>query len=119
MNDLIDGLLKINIENKENEIYLNWEGDSRDIDPASFLDPYLAGITEQIKTLGKKLIVNFKDLNSMNSSTVLPILKFIKNLEKESIQTEIIFDEESSWQKASFIPLSAITKLYKFVKVIR
>ncbi|MBN2533859.1 MAG: hypothetical protein JXB88_13270 [Spirochaetales bacterium] len=119
MRELTEGLLTIAIEEKDNEVCLKLEGDSRDIEPAVFLDPYFKEIVEEMKSKGKKLVVDFRNLNSMNSSTVLPIITFVRNLEEGSISTEIVFDLESNWQKASFIPLSAITKFYKFVKVIR
>ena len=89
MKNLTEGLLTINIEEKENEVNLNWQGDSRDAEPAAFLDPYFREIIEAMKSNGKKLIIDFKNLNSMNSSTVLPILTFIRNLEESSITTEI------------------------------
>jgi hypothetical protein len=119
MRELKEGLLTINIEENEDEVRLKLEGNSRDAEPAIFLDPYFKEILEDMKSNGKKLVVDFRNLNSMNSSTVLPIITFVRNLEEGSIRTEIVFDPERNWQKASFIPLSAITKLYKFVKVIR
>lgn len=118
MKELLCGKLNIILEEENNIIKMTWLGESREINPSSFLDPYLKEFAEQIKNNpGKSMIVDYSKLHTMNSSTVKPILFFIRLLEQESIHSEILYDDKSSWQRASFLTLAAITKFYKFVKI--
>ncbi len=118
MKELLCGKLNIIIEEENNIVRMTWLGESREINPSSFLDSYLKEFARQIKDYpGKNMVVDFSKLHTMNSSTVKPILLFIRLLELESINSEILYDDKSSWQRASFITLAAITRFYKFVKI--
>ncbi|MBN2737459.1 MAG: hypothetical protein JXR70_10800 [Spirochaetales bacterium] len=116
MENLHEGDLILSVSASGKQVILKWQGESRSKDPAGFLDPYLSNLVHSLDD--NDLVVDFRELESMNSSTVLPIINLIKKLEEKTINTEILYNENSSWQKASFIPLSAITKIYKHIKVV-
>ncbi len=118
MKELLCGKLNIIVEDEPNNITMTWLGESREINPSSFLDPYLTEVVTQVKTKNNKsLVVDFTKLHTMNSSTVKPILLFIRLLEEKGVKAEILYDDKLSWQRASFLALAAITRFYKFVKV--
>ncbi len=119
MKELLCGKLNIIVEEESNKVNMTWLGESREINPSSFLDPYLTDVVNQIENKGKKpLTVDFTKLHTMNSSTVKPILLFIKALEEKGVKAELFYNDKLSWQRASFLALAAITRNYKNVKII-
>ena len=49
----------------------------------------------------------------MNSSTIPPLLTFIKDLEESTTDATFLYNDEKDWQRASFKPLSIIAGRYK------
>lgn len=94
---------------------LIWKGKSIDRDPSSTLNPYLSGLMDDLK--GKKLEVDFSELEYMNSSTVPPIIELAKNLDKNKIESVISYNSSSSWQAASFKALETIVLKMENVEV--
>ena len=104
------------IEEKE-KIKIIWNGESLNLHPSKEIDPYFKSIIKQLPKI-KLIVIDFTHLKIMNSSTLPPILRFIKNLENSNIKTNVLYDTSKSWQCASFQPLSNITKNYKNIEVI-
>ena len=115
MEDLFFDELTIQIEDHNNEIIMKWKGKSRNKQPSETLIPYLNGIHQELK--GKKLIIDFKDLQRMNSSTVPSIVLFIKTLEKNGVETTILYDNTLAWQKASFMALETVILRYSNISI--
>ena len=107
--------LEIKITENENLVILKWLGHSRTLDPAVELNPYLNGVLNELQ--GKSILVDFTELVSMNSSTIMPIIFFIRKLEEHAVVSEILYNGKLSWQKASFIVIAEIIKNYKNVKI--
>ena len=118
MKELLSGKLNIILEDKDDSVTMTWLGESRDVNPSAILDPYLTEFIDSIKkTPNKKVLVDYSKLHSMNSSTVKPILLFIRLFEENSVSAKIIYDKNISWQKASFISLGIVTRSYQYVNV--
>lgn len=107
--------LHLDIEEMENTVFLRWKGISRHINPGSFLDPYLTKTLNNLK--GKSLVMDFTQLETMNSSTMLPIIKFFKKLEDNKIESQIKYNNQLNWQKSSFLTLKIVTSQYTYVKI--
>ncbi len=116
MKPLVYEDLEIDVALKEDLVIVDWIGKCRTLNPERVLDSYLIQIINIVK--GKKLEVRFDKLESMNSSTVPPILTFIKTLEENGIESSFLYNDREDWQRASFKPLSVISGKYKFVKII-
>ena len=54
MKELLCGKLNIIVEDEPNNITMTWLGESREINPSSFLDPYLTEVVTQVKTKNNK-----------------------------------------------------------------
>lgn len=115
MKSLIFEDLKIEVAQVDELVRVAWIGKCRTLNPENILDTYLAKLVEF--SLGKKIIVTFDKLESMNSSTVPPLLTFIKTLEENKIQGQFLYDDNEDWQRASFKPLSVIAGRYKHIKI--
>jgi len=107
--------LKIEVTEANNIVNVSWIGKCRTLNPEHVLDTYLAQLIQFVK--GKSVIVTFDKLESMNSSTVPPLLTFIKTLEENRIESQFLYDDKEDWQRASFKPLSVIAGKYEFVKI--
>ena len=107
--------LKIDIIEDKLVTSIIWRGRSRSLNPEKTLDRYLEEL--QPGLVGRKVIVDFTELEAMNSSTVPPLLTFIRELETRNIPAFVIFNDSEHWQKASFIPLTVLTDKFKFVKI--
>lgn len=107
--------LVIEVENFEDYIKVSWIGKCRTLNPEQVLDSYLARLTKSVK--GKKVMVMFDKLDSMNSSTVPPLLTFIKTLEDDGTEAVFLYDDKEDWQRASFRPLSVIAGKYRYITI--
>ena len=116
MKDFTNQDLIIEIKEENGVVSMNWLGNSISRKPSTELIPYFDQIME--KTHNKKLKIDFRNLDLLNSSSVPPIIQFIKRLEDNKILTEIIYKEDLEWQKKSFKALKNITKKFIHVKII-
>lgn len=118
MKELLSGKLNIILEEDDTLITMTWLGASRDINPSAILDPYVEEFINEMETKkDKTLIIDFSKLHIMNSSSVKPILLLIRLLEENSIKSEFLYDEQVTWQRASFMALAILTKSYQYVSV--
>jgi hypothetical protein len=106
MDNLIHDNLTIELVNDKSTVKMSWIGASDDRDPGHFLDLYLKTLIVQIAKM--ELIINFKQLEFMNSSTVPPFIRFIMDLNTNSIKTTIVYNKDSNWQVTSFRALKTI-----------
>jgi hypothetical protein len=108
------GALKILVKNDENKTMISFVGRSDDRNPAKFLNPFF---DELVNELDGELDVEFRELEFMNSSTVPPLLHFIKNLDKKGIQSCFYYSKDSRWQTASFKALKTISEALKSIRI--
>ncbi|MCB1190677.1 MAG: hypothetical protein H7A23_23135 [Leptospiraceae bacterium] len=107
--------LEIKVKKENSHISISWMGKSDNRNPSASLIPYFNGMIDEIK--GNSLRIDFTKLEYMNSSSVIPIIQFIKQLEGAAIPTEVVYDGSSSWQKKSFEALEKICNNLKNVNV--
>ncbi len=94
---------------------IKWLGVSQARDPASIINPYFEKLAEELQ--GGPVVVDFKKLEYMNSSTVSSIVAMCQLFEKKGIQTTLRYDKSSSWQEASFRALITLSKTMEHVVV--
>lgn len=114
MESLVTGELVIEIRDND-PLEIIWKGRMRDLNPSALLDNYLDGLIPHL--LDRTVIVDFSTMDSINSSTIPPILTFLSNLEKKRIRAQVRYDSKIYWQKASFKPLSVLTRDFRFVTI--
>ncbi len=115
MNNLKSGSLEIEVKESNGKVSVLWKGVSDERDPSSFLNPFLDRVTRVAK--GAECDVAFEKLEYMNSSTVQPIVQFIKKLNENEIKTLITYDAGSDWQPASFKALVSLSKMMPYISV--
>ena len=115
MDNLTSGSLEIKISKDSNRMVMTWLGQSDARNPSVDLNPYLDNVVSGLKN--SELLVKFDDLEYMNSSTVPPIIQFLKKLNTSEIKTLITYDSKSKWQAASFKALETFSGMLKFITV--
>lgn len=118
MRNLKQGSLELIINEMTNgkSVKMEWCGVSDNRNPSEFLNPYLDDVLNHYK--GKILLIEFQNLKFMNSSTVPPIIRFIKGCSNNGIETTITFSKNLEWQMATFKPLHTVCTVLKNVKVL-
>jgi len=106
--------LKLVMKKEDSLIVMYWEGESDEKDPSQRLVPFF---NEFIDTIDSDLKIVFNKLSYMNSSTIHPLVMFIKKLNERKINTELTYDKDSNWQAASFKALDSLTKVLTYIKV--
>jgi hypothetical protein len=115
MSNLKDNNLEIIFEEGSKNAIV-WKGKSEARDPSALINPYLNDIFDKLK--GKDLEMIFTELQYMNSSTVPPIIQFIKKLEEGKVKAVIKYSKDSKWQIASFKALETIVRTMENIKVV-
>ena len=115
MNDFSHAELRISLNGNADRVHMTWRGRSAAGNPGFRLNPYLNDLADELA--GRKLLVSFQKLEYMNSSTVSPVIQFVKNLNDRGIRTRITYDGRSKWQSASFKALGGLAIMLKHISV--
>ncbi len=115
MENFMGESLEIVLRNEGNKTFMAWKGQSDDRNPSILLDPYLDSLLDDLK--GSELNIEFEKLEYMNSSTVQPIVQFLKKLNTNEIKTIVTYDANSKWQSASFKALNTFSKMFPHITV--
>ncbi|QTA91091.1 hypothetical protein [Desulfonema magnum] len=115
MKNFDNGYLQIILTRKGGAVSMSWQGKSDDSNPSVSLNPYLEQLVNELK--GDELFIEYNTLKYMNSSTVMPIMQFMKNLEAGGIKTMITYDSGSDWQRATFSALQALSCIMNNITV--
>ena len=98
-----------------NNTFMTWLGQSDSRNSDRELNPYLDSLIEELKAA--ELTIKFSDMKYMNSSTVPPIIRFLKKLDTKGIKTLIIYNAESKWQATSFKALENFSEVLSCITV--
>ena len=99
-----NNMLRIEVEEDESTIYIKWLGKSVDREPGIFVTPILSRAIEKGEG-GKKVIMDFCNLEFMNSSTITPISKIMESAKSGNCRLSILYTQSINWQELSFSAL--------------
>ncbi len=89
----------------EQTFTLKFAGKSTEREPGRFITPILNDSIQYLFDKNKQLVLDFFDLEYMNSSTITPIIKFFDKIKKSKQQTLIYYNQSLRWQEMSFSAL--------------
>lgn len=101
------GALEINVKELGDKMEMDWQGKSDSKEAYGVLTDYFGKVIENIHGL-KAMNIKFNKLAYMNSSTVTPIVEFLRQLNDKAVQTTVFYDRNSEWQAMSFKALECI-----------
>lgn len=116
MKNLTSGGLTIEIIVDGPKTVMRWLGQSDSRNPAGELNPYMNELLDDLKNL--ELTIDFTELEYMNSSTVPPILQFLKKLNDQEVKTTVAYKAELKWQAASFKALETFSRMFTHLTVM-
>lgn len=97
--------LAIDISEDADSIRLEWRGRSTDREPGIFLLPHLERIMERCAAGKRSLILDFRNMEYMNSSTITPISKVLELGKEGNLAIRLIYDRKTKWQELCFSAL--------------
>lgn len=97
--------LTITVTERDAALEVIWLGKSTAREPRIFIQPILDEITEVAAKLQKQILMDFRRLEYMNSSTITPILRMLEDAAKENTPFSIVYDGKLRWQELNFSAL--------------
>lgn len=101
----VSNLLKIELEEKKDAIKISWSGKSIDREPGKFITPILVNAIKRSSGLNKKIILDFRELAYMNSSSITPVIKILERAKRGRTQIRVVYKKSLKWQDLSFSAL--------------
>jgi hypothetical protein len=82
-----------------------WSGKSTARDPAKFILRVLLDAAARSTESGALLILDFRDVSYMNSSTITPIIRMLDRAKRAETRVSVVYRKELHWQELSFSAL--------------
>lgn len=101
----VNNLLKIEVEENRDSINVNWFGKSIDREPGKFITPILLGVIRKSSAINKRVILDFRELTYMNSSSITPTIKILERARRGRTQITVRYRKSLKWQDLSFSAL--------------
>jgi hypothetical protein len=111
-------LLTIEVEENDTAICLKWIGKSADRTPGIFINPILNDVIQKGDAEAKEVILDFQDLEFMNSSSVAPIVKTLDRAKRGTSRVTIKYRKSLNWQELSFSALGVFKTKDDRIKII-
>lgn len=97
--------LSVEVTEHKDRIDVMWEGKSIDREPGEFLSPVLSKILQKANKGDKRIILDFRRLSYMNSSTITPVIKILERAKKGITKISILYEKAIKWQELNFSAL--------------
>lgn len=101
-----DSLLSISVTEDDEAITAVWSGKSIEREPGKFITPLLMRLIRRCSERDKRLLLDFRSIDFMNSSTITPLIKMLERAKRGSSRMTVIYDSESKWQELIFSALT-------------
>ncbi len=103
----------------DTSITIRFIGKSNERNPSKFISPILSDVLHQSDSGNKEIILDFKELEYMNSSTITPILKILDKATREkNYRIAIVYRQSLKWQDLSFSALKIFELKDNKIKII-
>lgn len=101
-----DGLLTIEVTEQGGDVRMLWKGESNDREPGRFLVPILSAALGRSQHGSKRLVIDFSEIEYMNSSTFGPVVKLLDEAAKGNQHRVLVeYSKSRKWQTLSFSAL--------------
>ena len=104
-----DDLLTIEVVEEGEQVIVRWSGRSTSLRPADFVMPIMLNAMGQAAAAGKRLVLDFFQLDHVNSSTITPIVKILETARRGQDRVTLVYNQSLNWQDVSFTALQVFT----------
>lgn len=108
--------LRVQVLDQGDSVRIVWHGVSETQDPELGIGQFLKDLLPSLA--GKKVVVDFRDLDYMNSATTLTVLQLIRELSARELETELRYSTGAEWQRIAFRSLKTVTQTLPRVHII-
>lgn len=117
VNQYAQGELTLDLAQTARELRLTWRGKSADRDPSRFLVPVLSDALRRARDARLPLVMDFSQLEYMNSSTFTPVVKALDESRRLAVPVVLEYSLERKWQALSFSALRTFETLDGRIKI--
>lgn len=103
--EMVNNHLRMKIERGRDLIVITWLGRSVDREPGRFITPILARALKEGSGAGKQIVMDFRGLEYMNSSTITPVIKALDRAKRGEVKMVVLYDRSLKWQDLNFSAL--------------
>ncbi len=97
-----NNLLTLDVTENDDNISVLWKGRSIERDPGVFITPLLVQIVKRSSDQGKRIMLDFTEIEYMNSSTITPIVKVLERARRGATRITVRYDKTLKWQELIF-----------------
>jgi hypothetical protein len=112
---LVEDRLTLYLESTKPAYTLYWEGECDFRNPLEVLTQPLNDLLPAVAD--RKLVLDFRGLTFMNSSSVTPLIAFIKTACSKGIPVHLIYEPRLSWQRITASSMRALMPLFTHLTV--
>lgn len=99
--------LTLEVREESETITVNWQGKSDEREPGRFLTPLLNKILERGGNGTKRIVLDFKQIAYVNSSTVTPIFRLLGDAKRGTHRVTVLYQKALKWQDLTFSAMGA------------
>jgi hypothetical protein len=97
--------LRLEVSQESGSISVRFHGKSMLRDPNDFLMPILLRMLAEANAEKKRILLDFRTLTYMNSSTLTPVIKLLEQARVGDGMVTVIYRKALKWQDLSFSAL--------------
>lgn len=97
-----NNLLTLTVNEDDASVQINFSGKSIEREPGKFISPLFVEYSQIALDKKKTLILDFSNIEYMNSSTITPVIKFLDKMRNMKQRTLVLYKDSLKWQKLSF-----------------
>lgn len=99
-------MLTIEVVEDDDTIDAIWRGKSIDREPGKFITPILTRMIKASSYNQKRVTLDFRELDYMNSSSITPVIKILERAKRGSTRITVLYDKLLKWQDLIFSALT-------------
>ncbi len=100
---------------ERDQVTISWVGECDFRNPSETLSPTFTNFLNGLE--GRRLVLNFCELSFMNSSSVTPILSFLKGAVAKGVPVQLIYNGKLSWQRTTATSMRTLANSLKTLTV--
>ncbi len=97
--------LRVTIAEDPESITMGWFGKSTMRRPGDFLTPILADLLKRAAESSRRIVLDFRSLQYMNSSTITPVIRALEQTRRGTGRIRVLYRQDVKWQQLSFSAL--------------
>lgn len=109
--------LTVEVTDSQDAVTVTWLGKSISRKPSSFLTPILTDALGAATERDKAIVIDFRQLEYMNSSSITPVIKILERAKRGTVRVQILYDESQRWQDLSFSALEIFETRDKRIEI--